>query len=214
MQILTTSHFLASLKGGFMSRIFSIAVTGLFLLLGSGVAANCGSCSLSAAQWKVYRSTVHGYELKFPSSWRLNQSRLNDFEIFNFPSSESVKGVVLPAGGAMLVLVPNFNHEKTIEAWMQADTKWARHKPVERTTRIPRKVPMGPDSCTEVTWDWEVGPNTFSRVTACYFVLGKQFFKAQVSYWANDPRQTGYRNLLIEILGTLSRNHEAIGFRK
>ena len=164
------------------------------------------SAVLGAPQWKVYRNAARGYQLQFPASWRLNESRPDDFTIFNFPEEKSVRGVVLPSGGAMLVLVPNFGGKATLDEWIEGDTKWAEEKSKisKRTVALPQRSRTGPKSCIEVTWDWEVGPNTFSRETACYFSLDGDLFKAQVSYWKDDPKQTAYHNLLHRILGTIS----------
>jgi hypothetical protein len=62
---------------------------------------------VSAEVLKTYVSKQHSYSVSYPSTWRFAGDE-SIFEIYNFPQSRAVRGIVLPEGGEGLsILTPS-----------------------------------------------------------------------------------------------------------
>lgn len=155
------------------------------------------------AQWKVYRDSRFHYTLQCPAMWRLDATPTGGVSVYSFPQEKSVRGVVLPLGGAEINFLARRASEQQVDQWIQEEL--GDDRPESRNLlKVPSPSSDGPWEFIEVSWKWEVGPKTFRREVADYFELKNMVFRARLSYWDGDPRANFYRSTLHHMITTLA----------
>jgi hypothetical protein len=168
----------------------------------------CAAClALSQAPpkgWNRFVSTVGGYAVNYPSSWRLLNPDLPTLEIVNFPSSQQVRAVILPRNGAMIAIVPAPGGIRSIEDWIKTDfEKTGKVSTSARTLQrtIASKQPL---QVTEVSGQWGQDVQETGEDINDYFEISGRLFVARLSYWKGDPNAAQHREVLRTILESIS----------
>ena len=168
-------------------KLSNTSVTALCLV------AICGT-ALKGTTWKTFKSEKYHFSVTYPPSWHGSNHETEILEIFDFPSSERVKGVVIPRSGAGITVVPAIMaHPKdtvnTISDWIEKD--------LVGTNIVSRKelktLSQEAGACTElveVQTDAEEGPNAYTHATSYYCRTRTGLYRVELSNWRGNPKQS------------------------
>ena len=166
------------------------------LLLASAALGNCAG----PGALKTFRSRRFGYTASYPASWYLEHRavRLDSLDIFDFPPSRRVKGVILPEDGAEIEVGPAPPEIHTVPEWIGRNTKL--DTAVER--RELKDLPSSPNGCTtltEVTSLNQLEERSRINVTNYYCSTGRGLYMVSLTNWEGNPRLEALRKVALEI---------------
>jgi hypothetical protein len=166
----------------------------------------CLGLHLSGAEhWMTFRSEEAGFTVLYPASWYRSGSGTRGLDIFNFPPSKSVHGVVLPRSGAQLAVGRATSRTRTLNQWINQDLRGER--PISRR-KIARPA-EGAGACTElleVAWLSAVGPAAYFSYTSYYCSTGDgRLYQILLTNWKGNPKQQELRNLALRVALSLKQ---------
>lgn len=168
--------------------------------------AICGT-ALNDCTWKTFTSDKYHFSVAYPSSWHDLNHETDILEIFNFPSSEKAKGVVIPRSGAGITVVPAMiAHPKdainTISDWIEKDLVGANM--ISR--RDVKALTEEAGACTElveVQTEAEEGPNAYTRATSYYCTTHAGLYRVELTNWRGNPKQSQLQAIARKIVLSL-----------
>jgi hypothetical protein len=141
------------------------------------------------------------YTLEYPLGWRRLTALDDHFEIANFLASKSVPGVVIPPGGALIiVMVPEeLAHQpgqmaRNLEDFVRLATS---HQNVIGKRGLEMETERGRRSVIEVRTNCCVDP-VISEYVSWYFSVDDQMFCVTLGYRVGDKKAD-------ELLATMQR---------
>lgn len=160
--------------------------------------------SAAADRNKLFKNGKYPYSVEYPADWFLN-STIDRFEIVSFPPEDAVRAVLLPKGGATIViLVPrqiarsDSEMPRTLDEWVQLGTK---HQRIISRREVEIDTAAGAATAIEArTLCCAVPP--FQEAVEWFFMTGGQYFEATVVYWQGEP-SSGREEVLRRIVRTL-----------
>src|ERR1039458_2009939 len=95
-----------------------------FLSIALGLAVFAGGLQDRALKdgWRKFTSEENSYSCYFPPQWHYLPPALGNLRIVNFPLSQKVRGVVLPQGGALVVILERPDNVGDVERWIKTTT--------------------------------------------------------------------------------------------
>jgi hypothetical protein len=159
--------------------------------------------------WKRFVSAEGGYVARYPIGWQLLSPNLPTLLVVNFPPSRSVKGVVLPRGGASVAIVPPPTGITGIEAWIYRDSK-SREQESRSDIILQRTPSRQPLKLTEIKSQWGE-PGEKSESVDSYFEISNRVLAGRLQYWKGDLNADQYRRVLHEIVEHVTVLHEEKG---
>jgi hypothetical protein len=146
-----------------------------------------------------YSSKRFGYSVCYPATWFLLDPSIDPAGIVNFPPSRRVRAVVIPAGGALVVVTGAPENIEGVRDWIARDRNNLEPAP-ERTYGVCC-YGGGPVQVTETTLHSAIPP--ISVTVTDYLSLGGKLFSASLVYWAGDPHARRYLDVLHAVAGHL-----------
>jgi hypothetical protein len=152
----------------------------------------------SATTWKTFKHVKKNFCIEYPSTWHLFDEAAENFEVFNFSHSKVVHGVVLPKGGASVLVVPGPPDIHEISEWIPRD------RPQSKFLGKCKKIELSqePGACTQLVEfeeDSEVGPATYSHQTFFYCATPKGLYRIGLSNWQDDPKQGELQQIALKM---------------
>jgi hypothetical protein len=150
----------------------------------SGIVAFAGAATL-----KIFENKRYSYSVEYPNDWFLDDTA-GRFQLLSFPPQKAVRAVLLPEGGAViLILVPSqiarseSGQPRTLEEWVGLG---AKHDQVTGRRDVEIETSTGFTTAVEVkTLCCSIAP--FQEGVDWYFMTGGRYFEATVTYWQGDP---------------------------
>jgi hypothetical protein len=177
------------------------------LILGLSI---CAAIYSSAAdpqrgKWKLFTSSVYHYTVQYPTSWHLNHPEppavLDYLYIFNFPPQQAIRGVVLKAEGASIVVASIPAERDGVDGLIAKDSKSATG--LQRRTIRGEATRGGCGDIELVASDQEMGPDTYQTATLLYCSVGNRIYIATLLNWKGDKRQAEYQELALGMMRSL-----------
>jgi hypothetical protein len=174
------------------------------LLLVSVCLPNIALGQQASKAWKHFTSDPGGYTVDYPASWNELDPAGRYLDVVNFPPSRRVKAVMLPGGGAEIIIGGPPRSVTTVDQWISHD---GSINDIESRKTIVLKIARSkePLRATEVTFQTSEG----QEIVTCYFETSGRPFAANVIYWIGDHAAGKYREVLykvIESMRLLERN--------
>ena len=175
-------------------RIYSSALVLSLVVLTSGTSSIGG--------WKRYVNNQSRYSLDYPASWYVFLEESHQFRILNFPPEQRVKGVVLKAKGAEIVVTAQPDRAQTLEDWIKldlVDDQLLESRDI-RLSGIPQ------DGCKQihqVVTRSEVGDSAYFIYTHLYCISDKRALQVTLASWEGDSSQAEYQATALRIAKTL-----------
>jgi hypothetical protein len=119
-------------------------------------------------------------------------------DILNFPPEEAARGVILKESGANITVGPAPPQIKTIDQWVQDDSKVITIIGQREVKELPRK-PTGCLELHEVVAKQEMGPEMFFVYTGYYCRTSRGLFRILLVNRAEDPNQENLREIARKI---------------
>jgi hypothetical protein len=172
----------------------------LLILLGGGAAAAQGLLT--------FKSRKSNFTVRYPKSWQLLESSdakqisTDTLDIINFPNSQRAEGVVLKPGGAEITASTAPPEVRTIESWIEKDTKFNSNVHVHEVEDAAQRSSV----CTqlvEATSLFNVGPQRNLHVTSYYCSTERGLFAVDLKNWDGDPNQKQLQATALEVLKSL-----------
>jgi hypothetical protein len=194
-----------SFLGGRTERAYRFG-TSMFVAVAILALVVCASAA--ADRKKLFKNGKYPYSVEYPADWFLN-STIDRFEIVSFPPKDAVRAVLLPKGGATIViLVPrqiarsDSELPRTLDEWVGLGTK---HQRIISRREVELETPAGTATAIEArTLCCAVPP--FQEAVEWFFMTGGQYFEATVVYWQGEPNSVGREEVLRRIVRTLRVN--------
>lgn len=164
-----------------------------------GLAVALLRAAAPSSDTREFVSAEAGYVARFPKSWHLLEPGLPTLYISSFPPSRALRAVIVPNDGATISIVGAPAGVRDIHSWIDRDTG-----PRQVRSRTDRSLestnPKLPLQITEVVRESIDGPETVSW----YFDFSGHPLKANLSYWGDDPSAEKYRQVLRDIVRSLT----------
>lgn len=154
-------------------------------------------CALAAGQWVLFTNVDGRFSVTYPSAWHADGFQPG-LTLYNFTSSAAIKGVILPAHGAMITLRKQPDGVPTVDAWIRQDL-------VGSTPEVRRELQPARNcgKLTEVQWRWETGPEQYFQEIAYYCTTKGALYRVQLTYWSDNPNGQDFRNITLHVIHTL-----------
>jgi len=165
------------------------------------LAASAANAQRSQAPkgWQEFVSPDGGYVAFYPKSWHVLQPGFPMLYICNFPPSRRVRAVIVPENGATIGVISPPEGVSSIDQWIGRVSPAIRVRSRNSITlRMPE--PAAPLRIEEVNYLSIEGPDC----TSWYFEISGRLLKADLSYWSGDPKAEKYRQVLGEIIQTIT----------
>ena len=166
-----------------------------------------GAAAPAGGGWKEFDSRLYGFHVLYPGSWYFWEPKSEVLEIFNFPRSQGIEGVILPLGGASISVMgpPPDIHIRSLDEWVQRDLQgWTLVDKSERIV-VPGAPRQGCARLTKVVSVADQGPpgKAVQVTTAYYCRTGGGLYRIEAINWRGDPNQEQYQELAFEVATTL-----------
>lgn len=139
------------------------------------------------------------FRVEFPSSWYRLDPWATSFDIVNFHPSRRVKAVVLPDGGAEIVILLRPPAVQNLDEWIRTSRKGLT--PTNRHSLRVTDAATGTDlNVLEIGYKRPQLPKPVFESLDCYFTKSGLDFAARLTYWEGDPRSEEYRRVLHEVV--------------
>jgi len=149
----------------------------------------------AATEWITFRSEPGHFTVRYPSTWNRYKDSPDLFEIENFPPSKRLKGVVIPQGGAMIIVLGAPRDTTTIENWIGARGEALSKHEI-------RTLPQESGACTqlvEVESEGEEGPSTYTHETSFYCSTRTGLYRIELVNWRDDPKQEQLQQIALKM---------------
>jgi hypothetical protein len=120
----------------------------------------------------------------------------------NFALSQKVRGVVIPTGGAQIVILERPENVSDLERWVGTTTIGAETIS-NKDVSIDSIAVRGGLRALEVGTESGVSPDRFQDI-GLYFEISGRGFRGLLTYWKGDPKASEYLRVLHEIAGSLT----------
>jgi hypothetical protein len=156
-----------------------------------------------AKGWVRYVNKQSGYALDYPASWYRLDPASARFDILNFPPEQRIKGVVLKANGAEILVTPRpKDNSQSLDDWIKSDL--AHDKLIESRDILPaQKSHEGCNRLQQVVSRSEAGPGVYFINTSLYCVSKRRSIQILLSNWEGDPNQSSYQAIAVKIANSL-----------
>jgi hypothetical protein len=181
-------------------------LTGNKFLVFSWIAIVTATSAVAIPSVRSFRNTTYGYSVEYPVNWHFAGDS-SHFEIHTFSPAESVRGVVIPEGGAGIslyvpteVLADPSSVPQNLDDWVRGLT--ARQRIVSRASfgirssgRTLHIVEVKVRCCGNAEQQIET--------IEWFFTVEGRLFGASLGYREGDPKVEGFRTTLEAVVLSL-----------
>lgn len=149
--------------------------------------------------WKQFTSVAGGYIAYYPEPWQIFLlSGQPNLDIVNFPPSQRVRAVILPANGARIYVGPPPEGIATIAQWIDHDIR-ADEVESKNSVILRSANSKEPLTVTEVVSQSLEGQES----VACYVNISGRLLVGRVTYWKGDSNATQHRQVLHRVMESI-----------
>jgi hypothetical protein len=144
-------------------------------------------------------SVQAGYAAHFPKSWHVLEPTMPTLYISSFPPFRAARAVIVPENGATISIVPPPEGVSGIKDWINRDSG-PRGGISRAEIQVLNANSKSTLPITEIVRESIDGPDTVSW----YFEFSGHLLKANLTYWSGDHSAGKYRQVLRNIVQTLT----------